>query len=204
MAKRPAIPAAKLGRWKSKNKPLAQHLPQTEMKSPKLKAGRLMLKHIASLIFVLSLSAAPAFAQDSSQIAKVQNGQSCPSCNLFQADLAYKDAKKMDLSNARLRQANLSLSTYDDVNFQSANLSIANLFGVRFNRANLRGANLRRAIAVGGFFGSSNLSGADLSGANFSGADLALARGLTQAQLNKACGDAETKLPKNLTIPSCS
>lgn len=166
--------------------------------------GRLMLKHFVYLIFVASLMAAPSFAQDASEIALVQGGKSCPGCNLFQAELSYKDAHKMDLSNARLRQADLSLSTYDDVDFSNANLSVSNLFGLRLNRANLRDANLQRAIAVGAFFGSSYLGGADLSGANFSGADLSLARGLLQTQLNAACGDAHTRLPKGLIIPSCS
>ncbi|MEL6861253.1 MAG: pentapeptide repeat-containing protein [Pseudomonadota bacterium] len=163
-----------------------------------------MLKHIAALSIGLSLFAMPAFAQDAAAIAKVQSGQSCAGCNLFQADLAYRDAKKLDLSGARLRQSNLSLATYDDVNLTGANLSVANLFGARFNRANFKDANLQNATAVGTFFGSSNLSGANLTGANLSGADLKIARGLSQAQLNSACGDASTQLPSGKTIPTCS
>jgi uncharacterized protein YjbI with pentapeptide repeats len=56
---------------------------------------------------------------------------------------------------------------------------------------------------VGGYFSSSNFAGANLANANLSGAELAGARGLTQAQLNKACGDAETTLPRGLTVPTC-
>ncbi len=163
-----------------------------------------MLKHFAALSIGLSLFAMPALAQDAAAIAKVQSGQSCPGCNLFQADLTYRDGKKMNLSGARLRQSDLSLATYDDVNLSGANLSVANLFGARFNRANFKDANLQNATAVGTFFGSSNLSGANLSGANLSGADLKITRGLSQAQLNGACGDASTKLPNGKTIPSCS
>lgn len=163
-----------------------------------------MLKHIAILTIAVSLFSAPALAQNSSQIASVKSGKSCAGCNLFQADLAYRDGKNMNLSNTRLRQSNLSLATYEDVNFSAANMSVANLFGARFNRSNFSKANLQNAAAVGTYFGSSNLSGANLTGANFSGADLSLANGLTQAQLNRACGDRATRLPKGKTIPSCS
>jgi uncharacterized protein YjbI with pentapeptide repeats len=47
------------------------------------------------------------------------------------------------------------------------------------------------------------MSGAVLTGANFSGAELQDALGLTQAQLNEACGDATTQLPAGMTIPRC-
>lgn len=163
-----------------------------------------MLKHIAALSIAFGAFALPAAAQDAAAIAKVQAGKSCAGCNLFQADLTYRDGAKMNLSGARLRQSDLSLVTYDDVNLSNANLSVANLFGARFNRANFKNANLQNATAVGTFFGSSDLSGADLSGANLSGADLKIVRGLSQAQLNRACGDTSTQLPKGKTIPSCS
>ncbi|MEM6557142.1 MAG: pentapeptide repeat-containing protein [Pseudomonadota bacterium] len=162
-----------------------------------------MLRQFASLVVVAGLAASPAIAQNADDIGKVRDGQSCPGCNLFQAELSYKDANKIDLSGARLRQSNLALTTYDDANLSGANLSIANLFGARFNRTNFSRANLQNAIAVGTYFGASNLTGADLSGANFSGADLSLAKGLSQAQLNQACGDTNTKLPKGKSIPNC-
>lgn len=163
-----------------------------------------MLRQIASLFLIAGIAASPAMAQDAGEIAKVQNGKSCAGCNLFQAELAYKDVQKIDLSGARLRQSDMSLGTFDAVNLTGANLSIANLFGARFNRANFSNANLQNVIAVGTYFGSSNLTGADLGKANFSGADLSIARGLTQSQLNQACGDANTQLPKGKTIPNCS
>lgn len=162
-----------------------------------------MLRQFASLILVAGLAASPAVAQNAGEIAKVRDGQSCAGCNLFQAELSYKDASKIDLSGARLRQSNLALTTYDDANLSNTNLSLANLFGARFNRTNFSRANLQNVIAVGTYFGSSNLTGADLTGANLSGADLSLVKGVTQAQLNRACGDANTKLPKGKTLPAC-
>jgi uncharacterized protein YjbI with pentapeptide repeats len=43
-----------------------------------------------------------------------------------------------------------------------------------------------------------------LRDANLSGADLSDAKNLTQTQLDKACGKAETKLPEGLTLKPCS
>ncbi|MDJ0922513.1 MAG: pentapeptide repeat-containing protein [Henriciella sp.] len=162
-----------------------------------------MMKRILAAAFVAGVLSATAQAQNADHIATVQSGKSCAACNLFQADLSYRDADHINLASARLRQANLSLATYDDVVFAKSNLSIANLFGARFNRCDFKDADLTDAIAVGTYFGSSDLSGATLAGLNLSGADLTIARGLTQTQLNSACGDTSTKLPKGQTIPSC-
>ncbi len=162
------------------------------------------MKQFAALFVAIGLFAAPALAQDANQIAAVKDGKSCAQCNLFQANLSYSDGEKMDLSGARLRQSNLALTTFNDMNLAGANLSVANLFGARFNRANFNNANFEHATAVGTYFGSSTFTGANLKGANFSGANLALAKGLTQAQLDQACGDDSTHLPKGKTIPRCS
>ena len=162
-----------------------------------------MLKHIDILTAILGLVSAPAFAQNASQIASVKAGKSCKECNLFQADLAYRDGANLNLSGSRLRQANLSLSTYDGVDFSSANLSVANLFGARFNHCDFSKSDLSKTSAVGTYFGTSNMSGANLTGANFSGADLSAVKGLTQTELNRACGDSSTRLPAGRTIPRC-
>ena len=49
-----------------------------------------MMKQILIAAAFLGL-AFQAAAQNAGHIAKVQNGQSCPGCNLFQADLAKAD-----------------------------------------------------------------------------------------------------------------
>jgi uncharacterized protein YjbI with pentapeptide repeats len=75
-----------------------------------------------------------------------------------------------------------------------------------FTGANLSGANLTRAIVPRGVFKGANLTGTDFSQAflyrsRFEGVDLAVAKGLTQHQLDEACGDATTKLPDGITMP---
>jgi hypothetical protein len=127
----------------------------------------------------------------------------CMACDLFQVDLSYQELPNRDLSLARLRQADLSLATFDKGKFANANLSIVNAFGARFEDADLSNANLQDATLVGAWLGGANLSNANLSNANLSGAYLVTAKNLTQYQLNTACGDATTELPKGLKLVHC-
>lgn len=164
------------------------------------------MKHAAlaaALAGLVASFALPALAQNASQIASVKERRSCPGCNLFQADLDYENISGLNLSGARLRQSDMSLATADRTNFSRANLSLANMYGIRATGANFARADLTQAVLVGGYFSSANFAGANLSGANLSGAELAGARGLTQGQLNSACGDASTELPRGLTVPAC-
>lgn len=52
-------------------------------------------------------------------------------------------------------------------------------------------------------FDSADVTDAIFLRARIHGADLAEANGLTQAQLNQACGDAETQLPHGLRARIC-
>ena len=59
-------------------------------------------------------------------------------------------------------------------------------------RANFSGVNLARV----------NLGGAYMLRTRFEGADLSQAEGLTQQQIEIACGDDKTKLPNDLQRPA--
>lgn len=162
-----------------------------------------LIPAFAATALAAVLLVAPASAQNAGEIARVQSGQNCSDCNLFQADLAYRDLEGIDVSGSRLRQADLSLSTMNQARFDRADLSVANLFGARFSGASLRNADLTRANAVGVWFGGADLTGARLDGTILSGAYLRTARGLTQAQLDTACGDRSTELPAGLSLSPC-
>ena len=145
------------------------------------------MRTVIAALAVLAL-ASPALAQNAGQIARAVGGVSCPGCNLFQAEFNGLQATGLDFSGARLRQADLSLTV---------------LNRTRFNRADMRDVN-----AYGGVFSSASFAGADLTnagfvGTDFSGADMSGARGLTQSQLDRACGDGTTVLPGGLHIPPC-
>lgn len=134
---------------------------------------------------------------------RVRAGASCAGCDLFQIDLSYQNVSGRNFTGSRIRQADFTIAIADRANFTGANLSLTNMFGARVTGANFTGANLDGASLVGVHFGSARMTGARMEGANLSGAELANAQGLTQAQLNTACGDATTTLPQGMTIPAC-
>lgn len=162
---------------------------------------------LALSLFTLPALAGPILspAERAQQIDRVRSGaRACAGCDLFQADFSYMDLRGRNFSGARLRQADLSLVEGDAARFRDADLSIANLFGARFTGADFTNADLGRAVFVGAYLHGARMSGARIADANFSGAELETAIGLTQAQLDTACGDVLTKLPAGLTIPRCT
>ncbi len=137
---------------------------------------------------VPALAAAPH--ANPAQVARIHGGiVDCVRCQLEGADL----------SNTCVKGHNLSGADFDGANATLMCMSYADFAGASFRGTNLSGANLAHA----------DLDGADFTGANlnitsFKGTDLRQARGLTQAQLDKACGDAETKAPAGMKVPVCS
>lgn len=158
----------------------------------------------ATAAILLTLVAAlPAQAQNAGQIARVRGGAGCPGCNLFQGDFSGLEASGRDLSRARLRQADLSLAVMNRTRFTNADLRDVEAYGGVFSGSSFAGANLTNASFVGTHLDGANFSGATLDGVNFSGASLRGASGLSQARLNRACGDEATQLPGGLRLPRC-
>lgn len=80
------------------------------------------------------------------------------------------------------------------------------LIGADLRKKSLRGANLSGAYLIaadlrGVDLGFADLIGADLRDADLRGADLSSSIFLTQAQINSAKGDINTKIPRALTKP---
>ncbi len=117
------------------------------------------------------------------------------------------------LRHANLHRAELERGQFHDNDFQSANLTGAKLSGSNlarsnFDRARLDNADLSGAVLDGGQFtrvrfGLATLTDASLNGTNLSHSDLSLVEGLTQAQLEGACGNRHTKLPAGLALGHC-
>ena len=163
--------------------------------------SRLTALSLAAVLF--ATLAVPASAQNAGQIASVRRGASCPGCNLFQGDFSGLEARGLNLSRSRLRQADLSLSVMNRTRFSNADLRDVDAYGGVFSGSSFSGANLTNASFVGAYLQGANFAGATLQGTNISGADLSRASGLTQSQLNRACGDGSTVLPHGLRIPAC-
>ena len=155
---------------------------------------------LAAALIVL---ATPSLAQNPGQIARVRGGASCPGCNLFQGDFSGMERRGLNLAGARLRQADLSLAVMNRTRFSNTDLRDVEAYGGVFSSSNVSGADLTNASFVGAFMVGAAFSGATLSGTNLSGAQLGRATGLTQRQLDRACGDAATSLPGGLRIPAC-
>jgi curved DNA-binding protein CbpA len=97
-----------------------------------------------------------------------------------------------DLEGAELRHANLT-----GAQMAYANLVAADLVHARLNDADLTGADLTDAM-----LDNADLTGAKLDRAILTGASLGDARGLTQAQIDAAYGDASTVVPASVMPPA--
>ncbi len=132
---------------------------------------------------------AVAASVDARAVASIKAGRhDCPRCELAGADLANQCVKGGHLQGADFSGARLVLMC----------MSYADFTGTSFRDADLAGANLAHAK-----LDDADFTGADLSVTSFKSADLRHAKGLTQKQLDAACGDAQTKLPHGLTIKPC-
>jgi hypothetical protein len=112
--------------------------------------------------------------------------------DLIRADLREADLEGADLHKAKLRRANLHRAELRWADLRQADLSRADLEGADLKDADLHHANLRGA----------KLSNAVFEHADLRGANLSRAKGLTQAQIDVATANAETRLPRGLKIGS--
>lgn len=110
--------------------------------------------------------------------------------DLIRADLREADLEGADLHKAKLRRANLHRAELRWADLHHADLSRADLEGADLKDADLHRANLRGA----------KLSNAVFEHADLRGANLRRAKGLTQAQIDAADANAETRLPRGLKI----
>ena len=134
-------------------------------------------------------AAAPVLAANPAAVAKIHGGiVDCVGCNLSGADLTNTCVKEHDLHGANFDGANATLMC----------MSFANFTGVSFRGAELSGANLAGAKMDG-----ADLTGAGTSITSFLGTDLTRVKGLTQKQLDVACGNAATRLPPGLKVHTC-
>jgi uncharacterized protein YjbI with pentapeptide repeats len=160
-----------------------------------------MAAAVALAVFVIA--AGKVAAQNAAQIEHSRDGASCPRCNLFQADFSNLELKDRNFAGARLRQADMSAAVMNHTSMAGADLRDVNAYGAVFTGVSFAGANLTNASLVGTYLEGANFRGANLSGVNFSGAEMDRAVGLTQSQLNQACGDDSTTLPRGLRLRSC-
>ncbi len=146
-----------------------------------------------ALILLLLAAVAPAVAApayDPAAVARIHGGiVDCVGCRLQGADLTNTCVKAHDLHGADFDGANATLMC----------MSYANFSGATFRGTNLSGANLAHARLDG-----ADLSGAEMTITSIKGTDLTHVVGLTQKQLDTACGDAETRVQAGFVVKTCS
>lgn len=141
-------------------------------------------------------------------------GGVCEDCDLSGriltgARMTHSNFSGSDFSNAVLTRADASHSEFEGADFTQADLTRARLIDAscphaRFDRARLQQTDARGADFTRANFGAADVTRMNLENADLSGADLRNARGLTQTQLNEACGDGRTRLPRGLSVGRCS
>ncbi|MBI3675547.1 MAG: pentapeptide repeat-containing protein [Proteobacteria bacterium] len=144
------------------------------------------------LAYFLTFTPAPpaSLSPNPAAVASIKAGHhDCPACDLRGADL----------SNQCVKQGNLEGAAFDGAKLFMTCMSYADFKNASFRQTDLGGANLAHADLDG-----ADLTGADLSIASIKGTDLTKAHGLTQKQLDAACGDAETKVPAGMKVHFCS
>ena len=152
------------------------------------------MKVIALILLALAAFspalAGQAVSADPVAVALLHSGiHDCPHCRLVGADLTNTCVKAHDLQGADFDGANATLMC----------MSYADFRGASFRGTNLSAANLAHAKMAG-----ADLTGAQMTITSLLGTDMSDVKGLTQKQLDAACGDAQTRLPPGLKIHMCS
>ena len=140
-------------------------------------------------------------------------GGVCEDCDLSGRILAGAKMSNSNFSgtnftHAVLARADGTGSEFEEANFTDADLRYAKLIEARCPRAVFENAMLadtdgRRAVFRHADFTRANVARMRLDGADISGADFRNAEGLTQAQLDTACGDRLTRVPRGMRVRSC-
>lgn len=176
-----------------------------------------------------TLGSVPVRAFNSGDLALVRKTSRCYGCDLLGADFRKRAMYHANIGDSDLRLAQFAGAELDGARFinsdlrgaslrgvsmRFANLLSANLYGVDFHGADLMATRLNGTNLRAADFSDANLDAADLIRADVSGADFTRTRlyganlvgiiGLTQVQLDAACGDKTTKLPRGLAINRCS
>ena len=132
---------------------------------------------------------------------------------MLDATLIEAKLSESNLRETNLRRADLSRGVFHDSIFNDSNLtsvsaaeadfSNSHFVNVSADHINLEGANLTGTILKDTRFGNAVFENATLTDADLSGANLRDVTGLTQVQLDSACGNHKTRLPTGLSVGYC-
>jgi uncharacterized protein YjbI with pentapeptide repeats len=140
-------------------------------------------------------------------------GGVCEACDLsgrilVGARMSNSNFNRSNFSDAVLTRADATGSDFAEADFTGADLRNAKLIEATcpraiFENAQLANADARRADFRHADFTRADVTRMNFGGADIAGADLRNAAGLTQSQLNAACGDRLTRVPRGMRVRSC-
>ena len=181
-----------------------------EMNSHSVRTATLATAIAVTLLPAIALAANP---KDVARARNVTRMSECMKCDLTNAKMTngfFQLAVMIgaDLSGANFDGANLAGSQLNNVKALKTSFVYTNFSGARLDGGDFSGANFSNAWLNWTWFAGAKLDGANFKDARMPGAqlyntDLSKALGLTQDQIDKACGDASTKLPPGLRVPAC-
>ena len=127
---------------------------------------------------------------------------------LIEAKLTDTNFRSVNLSRADMTRGEFQNSFFNDstlisVSAEDADFSNSHFVNARADHIDLEDANLTNTVLRGVSFGTAVFNGTTLTDSDLSGADLRNVTGLTQAQLDTACGDYKTRLPTTMSIAYC-
>lgn len=141
------------------------------------------------IALVANACLSPLHAADVQAVARIHGGiVDCVACDLTGAQLSNTCVKGHDLHGA---------------NFDGADATLMCMSFANFTNATFRGTQLSGANLAGAKMDGADLTGAKTSITSFLGTDLRHVKGLTQAQLDVACGDTKTLLPPGFRVHIC-
>ncbi|HEY2070884.1 MAG TPA: pentapeptide repeat-containing protein [Rhizomicrobium sp.] len=163
-----------------------------------------MFRFLLPLMLIAPLFASTAAAaQPAVQLIPVEytspNRTAVDSIKAGNHDCPHCDLAGADLTNTCVKGGNLEGAKFDNARAVLMCMSYADFKGASFRNTDLAGANLAHANVD-----DADFTGADLSITSIKGTDLRHANGLTQAQLDRACGDADTRVPDGMQVKMCS
>lgn len=131
-----------------------------------------------------------------------------PDSTLIEAKLTDSNLRFANLTRADLSRGTFNDNIFNDsiltsVSAEGADFTNSHFVNVRAEHINLQDANLTGTVLKDTRFGNALFEGAVLNNADLSGADLREVSGLTQAQLDTACGNYKTRLPTSMSIAYC-
>lgn len=133
-----------------------------------------------------------------------QMGGACRACDLSGRVLPGVVMRAGgDFDGALFVSAKIGALKAEGVRLNGADFSYVEAPDAAFSGSLLEKARFRNAYLPNANFNGAILVEADFTGAKVPGADFLGAVGLTQHQLNRACGDTDTKLPPGLSITAC-